>query len=57
MRTALTAVLPSVETFARMAKSTAAKKSLMLQIGQIKEALTAAEQAAPPLLRPKDRAS
>jgi hypothetical protein len=49
MRNALKAVLPSVETFARMAKSTAAKKNLMMQIGQIKEALKAAEQAAPPL--------
>ena len=50
MRNALNAVLPSVETFARMAKSAPAKKNLMMQIGQIKEALTAAEQAGPPCL-------
>jgi hypothetical protein len=48
MRNALKAVLPSVETFARMAKSTAAKKSLVMQVVQIKEALKAAEQAGPP---------
>jgi hypothetical protein len=57
MRNALKAILPSVETFVRMAKSPAAKKNLMLQIGQIKEALAAAERAAPALLQPKDRAS
>src|SRR6266446_8555790 len=34
--------------FARMAKSAPAKKHLMMQIGQIKEALKAAEQAGPP---------
>jgi hypothetical protein len=48
MRSALTAVLPSVETFARMAKSPPAKKNLMMKIGQIKEALEAAEQASTP---------
>jgi hypothetical protein len=46
MRNALNAVLPSVETFARTAKSSPAKKNLMMQIEQIKEALKAAEQAA-----------
>jgi hypothetical protein len=50
MSNALKAVLPSVETFARMAKSAPAKKNLMMQIGQIKEALRAAEQAGPPCL-------
>jgi hypothetical protein len=50
MRNALKAVLPSIETFARMAKSAPAKKHLMMQIGQIKEALKAAEQAGPPRL-------
>ena len=51
MRNALRAVLPSVEMFARMAKSAPAKKKLMMQIGQIKEALKAAEQAGlPPCL-------
>jgi hypothetical protein len=50
MRNALKAVLPSVETFARMAKSAPAKKNLMTQIGQIKEALKAAEHAGPPCL-------
>jgi len=57
MRIALKAVLPSVETFARMAKSTPAKKNLTMQIGQIKEALKAAEQAGPPLPRLRDRVS
>jgi hypothetical protein len=57
MRNALKAVLPFVETFARMAKSAPAKKSLMMQIEQIKEALQAAEEAAPPLPRLKDRVS
>ena len=50
MRNALGAVLPSVEMFARMAKSAPAKKKLMMQIGQIKEALKAAEQAGQPRL-------
>jgi hypothetical protein len=40
----------SVEMFARMAKSAPAKKHLMMQIGQIKEALKAVEQAGPPWL-------
>jgi hypothetical protein len=57
MRNALKAVLPFVETFARMAKSAPAKKSLMMQIEQIKEALQAAEEAAPSLPRLKDRVS
>jgi hypothetical protein len=57
MRDTLKAVLPSVETFARTAKSAPAKKNLMMQVGQIKEALRAAEQAAPTLPRLKDRAS
>ena len=56
MRNALKAVLPSVETFARTAKSAPAKKNLIMQIGQIREALKAAEQAEPPLPRMKDRA-
>jgi hypothetical protein len=46
MKSALKAVLPSVETFARTAKSTPAKKNLMMQIAQIKEALAVAEQAS-----------
>jgi hypothetical protein len=50
MKNALKAVLPSVEMFGRMAKSAPAKKNLMMQIGQIKEALKAAEQAGPPWL-------
>jgi hypothetical protein len=50
MKNALKAVLPSVEMFGRMAKSAPAKKNLMMQIGQIKEALKAAEQAGPPCL-------
>jgi hypothetical protein len=57
MRSALKAVLPSVETFARNAKSAPAKKNLMMQLLQIKEALKAAEEAGPPLPRLKDRAS
>ena len=57
MRDALKAVLPSVETFARTAKSAPAKKNLIMQIGQIRAALKAAEQAGAPLLRMKDRAS
>jgi hypothetical protein len=46
MRNGLQAVLPSLETFARTAKSAPAKKKLMTQIKQVKEALKAAEQAA-----------
>jgi hypothetical protein len=57
MRNALKAVLPSFETFARTAKSAPAKKNLMTQIEQIKEALKAAEQAGPPLPRLRDRVS
>lgn len=55
MRNALSAVLPSVETFARTAKSPPAKKNLMIQIAQIKEALEAAEQATQLLPRLKDQ--
>ena len=47
MRSSLKAVLPSVETFAQKAKSAPAKKYLMMQILQIKEALKAAEEAGP----------
>ena len=54
MRNALKAVLPSVETFARTAKSAPAKKNLIMQVGQIKEALRAADQAAPALARNPD---
>jgi hypothetical protein len=57
MRSSLKAVLPSVETFARKAKSAPAKKNLMMQILQIKEALKAAEEAGPSLPQVKDRAS
>jgi hypothetical protein len=46
MRNALKAVLPSLETFARTAKSAPAKKKLMTQIKQVKEALQAAERAS-----------
>ena len=38
MRTALETVLPSMEASVRLAKSSPAKKKLMTQIGQIKEA-------------------
>ena len=55
MRNALEAVLPSIEACARAAKSAPAKKILMTQIGQIKEALKAAEQAAAPLPQSKER--
>jgi hypothetical protein len=47
MRSALEAVLPSMEASVRLAKSSPAKKHLMTQIRQVKEALRAAEQAAP----------
>lgn len=57
MRNALKVVLPSVETFARTAKSAPAKKNLMMQIGQMKEALRAAEQAGPALSRLSDQVS
>jgi len=57
MKNALKVVLPVVETFARMAKSAPAKKNLIMQIAQIKEALRVAEQAGPPSPRVKDRAS
>ena len=46
MKNALKAVLPSLETFARTAKSAPAKKKLMTQIKQVKEVLKAAEQAS-----------
>jgi hypothetical protein len=46
MRNGLEAVLPSLETFARTAKSVPAKRKLMMQIKQVKEALNAAEQAS-----------
>ena len=55
MRNALEAALPSIEACARAAKSTPAKKNLMTQIGQIKEALKAAEQAAAQLSQSKER--
>jgi hypothetical protein len=42
----LKAVLPSLETFARTAKSAPAKKKLMTQIKQVKEALQAAERVS-----------
>jgi uncharacterized coiled-coil DUF342 family protein len=54
MKNALKAVLPSLETFARTAKITLAKKKLIAQIAQIREALDAAEKATP-LTEPKDR--
>ena len=57
MRSALEAVLPSMEASVRLAKSSPAKKKLMTQIGQIKEALKAAEQAAPPLPQSKEPVS
>jgi hypothetical protein len=56
MRNALKAVLPSLETFARTAKSAPAKKELMTQIKQVKEALQAAEQDST-LQAHQDRAS
>jgi hypothetical protein len=56
MRNALKAVLPSLETFARTAKSAPAKKKLMTQIKQVKEALQAAEQDST-LQAHQDRAS
>jgi hypothetical protein len=46
MRNVLNAVLPSLESFARTARSAPAKKKLMMQIKQVKEALNAAEQAS-----------
>jgi hypothetical protein len=46
MRNGLQAVLPSLETFARTAKSAPAKRKLMTQIKQVKEALNTAEQAS-----------
>jgi hypothetical protein len=46
MRNALKAVLPSLETFARTAKSAPAKKKLMTRIKQVKEALQAAERVS-----------
>jgi hypothetical protein len=55
MKNVLKAVLPSLETFARIAKSAPAKKKLMTEIKQVKEALKAAEQAST-LQGHKDRA-
>jgi hypothetical protein len=57
MRIALETVLPSMEASVRLAKSSSAKKNLMTQIGQIKEALKAAEHAGPPLPQSTERAS
>ena len=54
MRSALEAALPAIEGCVRLAKSSPAKKHLMTQIRQMKEALKAAEQAAPPLPQSKE---
>jgi hypothetical protein len=51
MKDTLKAVLPSLEECVRMARSAPAKKNLKTHIGQIKEALKAAEQT-PPLPSP-----
>jgi hypothetical protein len=48
MKDTLKAVLPSLEECVRMARSTPAKKHLKTHIGQVREALKAAEQTAPP---------
>ena len=45
MRDTLKALLPSLERIARTAKNPAARKKLMVQIQQIKDALAAAEEA------------
>jgi len=47
MRDALISALPTIETSARTAKSSAAKKKLRTQVQQIREALDAAEKALP----------
>ena len=46
MREAIKGVLPSLEMIARTARNSAARKKLMVQIGQMKEALGAAEDAS-----------
>ncbi len=51
MKSALEAVLPSMEACIRAAKSVPARRKLAAQIEQIKEAVKAAEQAGP-LSRP-----
>ena len=51
MKSALEAVLPSVDVCIRGAKSVPARRKLAAQIEQIKEAVEAAEQAGP-LSRP-----
>jgi hypothetical protein len=57
LRDTLKAVLPTLESCARMAKSTPAKRSLNSQIGQIKKALKAADQAESSFRRVDDLAS
>jgi len=49
MRSTLEEVLPSIESCARGAKSSHAKKRLIAQIEQIRAALIEAERAAPAL--------
>ena len=46
MTEAIKGVLPSLEMFARTARNSAARKKLMAQIEQMKEALGAAEDVS-----------
>ena len=46
MRDVLKGLLPSLERMARTAKNTSARKNLIVQIEQIKDALRAAEEAS-----------
>jgi hypothetical protein len=46
MRDVLEGVLPSLEATARTAKNPAGRKQLMAQIKQVREALSAAEEAS-----------
>ena len=50
MRDVLKGLPPSLETIARTAKNTPARKNLIAQIEQVKDALRVAEEAPPQLM-------
>ena len=57
MRDVLKGLLPSLERMARTAKNTPARKNLIVQIEQIKDALTAAEEASRQLMASREAGS
>jgi len=54
MRDVLKGLLPSLERMARTAKNTPARKNLIVQIEQIKDALRAAEEASRQLMTSRE---